>query len=187
MKDGLRTLNFQGNSKDMVVLFYGLEDQCVWFLSEDDILNEALPKPLRELAQVSNLSRILDAPIKEGYPSTTVFGKEPEPSWCTYYQKADLARQKGDWTQVRDLGKEAQSKGFKPDYGYEYLPFIQAHGAFEEWQQAADLSQKAYQRSKDVQLLLCAAWQSFAAEQGSNPGFERVYKEIHKNLACGGD
>jgi len=28
--------------------------------------------------------------------------------WCYYYQKANLARQQGDWEQVIALGREAE-------------------------------------------------------------------------------
>jgi hypothetical protein len=63
-----------------------------------------------------------------GYtPPAVIFGKEPPHDWCYYYQKASLARQKGDWEEVVRLGLEAESLGFKPVEVSEWMPFYEAY------------------------------------------------------------
>jgi hypothetical protein len=56
-----------------------------------------------------------------------MFWEEPEHGWCYFYQKASLARQKGNWDEVLRLGEEIQTKDLKPDDLIEWMPFIQAY------------------------------------------------------------
>jgi hypothetical protein len=60
-------------------------------------------------------------------PPYSIFGNEPEHDWCFYYQKADLARQRGDWQEVVRLGEEAEKLGLHPNDQIELMPFLQAH------------------------------------------------------------
>lgn len=72
----------------------------------------------------------LDAVITEGdvpQPSATIFGSEPEYGWCYYYQKADLARQRGDWDDVLIQLDTALKSGHYPNDKLEWMPFIQAY------------------------------------------------------------
>jgi hypothetical protein len=60
-------------------------------------------------------------------PPEIVFGPEPEHGWCYYYQKADLARQRGDWAEVIRLGDQASAQGLAPGDRIEWMPFLQAY------------------------------------------------------------
>jgi hypothetical protein len=60
-------------------------------------------------------------------PSAIVFGPEPGHGWCYYYQKADLASQRGDWNQVMQLAEEAVSMNLNPSDQIEWMPFLQAY------------------------------------------------------------
>lgn len=60
-------------------------------------------------------------------PPVLVFGPEPAHEWCYYYEKADLARQRGDWEAVMAIGNEALDKGFFPQDDIEWMPFLQAY------------------------------------------------------------
>jgi len=55
------------------------------------------------------------------------FGSELPHEWCYYYQKADLARQQGDWIAIARLGDEAQKMKLHPDDQIEWMPFLQAY------------------------------------------------------------
>jgi hypothetical protein len=57
----------------------------------------------------------------------TLFGPEPEHGWCYYYEKAALARQRGDWEEVLRLADEAHSKNLRPSDLIEWMPFLQAY------------------------------------------------------------
>jgi hypothetical protein len=60
-------------------------------------------------------------------PLKFAFGAEPIRGWCYFYQKADLARQQGDWEAVAKLEAKAASLGFSPSDLIEWTPFIQAY------------------------------------------------------------
>ena len=59
-------------------------------------------------------------------PPEIVFGPEPAHDWCYIYQKATLARQRGDWELVYALDTEASQKGSAPKDSIEWMPFLQA-------------------------------------------------------------
>ena len=60
-------------------------------------------------------------------PPEYLFNAEPEHTWCYYYQKADLARQVGDWETIAQLGNQANEMGLSPNDQIELMPFLQAH------------------------------------------------------------
>lgn len=60
-------------------------------------------------------------------PSAAIFGREPEHTWCYYYQKAALAVQKENWEEAAHLGNEAKEKGFRSRDAYELMPFVEAY------------------------------------------------------------
>ncbi len=60
-------------------------------------------------------------------PRGDIFGIEPEHTWCYFYQKAELARQAGDWDAVRGIGEEVLSTGLKAKDRAEWLPFLMAY------------------------------------------------------------
>ena len=60
-------------------------------------------------------------------PLDFAFGAEPDHSWCYYYQKAELARQQGDWKAIAALEAEATNIGLMPADLVEWTPFLQAY------------------------------------------------------------
>jgi hypothetical protein len=73
-------------------------------------------------------------------PLIYAFGMEPAHDWCYYYQKADLARQSGDWKEVVRLGNEAQKLGLHPDDPIEWMPFLQAYAFVGDAKQVKGIS-----------------------------------------------
>lgn len=73
-------------------------------------------------------------------PPTVVFGPEPPHDWCYYYEKADLARQRGDWDEVLKLGSEASTKGFAPKDSIEWMPFLQAYAQTADIERLTELA-----------------------------------------------
>jgi hypothetical protein len=99
-------------------------------------------------------------------PSTdvpeTLFGPEPEHDWCFLYEKAALARQRGDWDKVLQLAKEAADKNLKPYDLIEWMPFLQAYamngrandlaGVLDQIQTDEYVTRQACQRLKSLQV-----------------------------------
>jgi hypothetical protein len=60
-------------------------------------------------------------------PPEYIFGKEPEHSWCFYFQEADFASQLGNWDEIVGLGDEANRLKLSPEDRSEWLPFLKAY------------------------------------------------------------
>ncbi len=184
VRDSLRTLTFTGNSLDSLFLFYEPEGgRCLWVLSPADADNLELPEEMRQLVVASNWNRII--PSTETQPPLNIFGPEEDHSWCYYYQKADLARQLGNWQEVVALGQEAEGRGFEPNNGYERIPFIEAYVMLGEWGQAANLTIAAYQKSFTAQSMLCATWDRLIAGSPSEQA-QQAAARVDGAIGCHG-
>lgn len=75
-----------------------------------------------KIAQYSKID-LIDISEELKTPPKVVFGKEPLHNWCYYYQKANLARQRGDWDEIIRLGEEATVLGYGPQHTSEWMPF----------------------------------------------------------------
>ena len=80
-------------------------------------------------------------------------------NWCYYYEKADLARQAGDWNQVAHLGDEAFAASYRPDDLSEYLPFIEAYARLNRWNDAKQLTLSTADTMPILEPALCGLWQ----------------------------
>jgi hypothetical protein len=73
-------------------------------------------------------------------PPEYLFGPEPEHDWCYYFQKADLARQTGDWESILQLYEEAKSLELAPNDQIELMPFLQAYAYLGDTQKVKQIS-----------------------------------------------
>lgn len=83
---------------------------------------------IRVMSPYSEMEHVLadEAPHA---PPEVVFGPEPTHGWCFFYQKADLARQQGDWEAVLEIGGQAFDQNLSPADPIEWMPFLQAYAA----------------------------------------------------------
>lgn len=148
--------------------------RCLKILSAEDLENENLDPNFRPVAGFSNPGLI--RPEAGHLPAQRIFGPEPAPDWCYYYQKADLARQLGDWETVLSLKQQADAAGFEPLVVAELFPFIEAQIMRGEWQAAQALTFAGYDRSHKAWYSLCQLWQRLGpvAPDGFPAGFEPV-------------
>jgi hypothetical protein len=56
----------------------------------------------------------------------TLFGSQKTKCWCYYFEKAELARQFGDWQKTYDLLEEGLSQKLKPENDVEWVTYIEA-------------------------------------------------------------
>lgn len=74
-------------------------------------------------------------------PPQIVFGPEPAHEWCYYYEKADLARQRGEWEKVLALGDQVLEKTLVPEDNIEWMPFLQAYARAGDMDRLAQIHQ----------------------------------------------
>jgi hypothetical protein len=185
LKGKFYSVNFMGDSNNSILIFTPSgENRCVWFLTPEDVNNGELPLDVRQLAEASNADRILPEPISDEYPIMDIFGPEPEHTWCYYYQKANLAHQMSDWEQVIKLMEEAEKMGFKTKNGYELIPFIESNAALGQWDQAVELTNKAFDLTKNTDAMLCAIWERFNQDYGGDQDYDLAQVAAMKILIC---
>jgi hypothetical protein len=177
--------DFNGNTSDALVFYYD-PPYCLRLLDPDldsdnrFILEDSL---MREAAALSNPERIWREPSAS---MPAFYGAEPSRGWCYYFQKAELARQFGEWDEVNRLAGEA----FKLDEHFnnpvELFVFIEGHAHTGDWDQAIRLSREARQVSKSyVDPLLCKLWKRIEAETASSEERTDSLNEIFELTGCG--
>jgi hypothetical protein len=115
------------NFGNVLVITQANENSCVRLIDgRNPDLSMGDPQKILLIAPNSNADSIV-ADANQPVPPESIFGSEPEHDWCFYYQKADLARQRGDWEAVARLGAEAEKLGLHPNDQIELMPFLQAH------------------------------------------------------------
>ncbi len=182
----LRSYWYKGTSRDSLVVFYEPEGgRCLWVLSPEDDDNPELPEITVNALPASNLG-LIGPEATLGFPPEAIFGPEPEHTWCYYYQKAELARQMGDWKTVLTLGDEAWDKGFSPNNPQEWLPFIEAYAYTGRWSDAVDRTRHVWRVDHDLAPRLCRLWQN--VEGGVDILAEEVVevRELKERIGCGG-
>jgi len=92
-------------------------------------------------APYSRIDRV-DPNAESTVPPAGIFGEEAARGWCYYYQKINLARQKGDWQEAARLADEAIGRDLTPNDVSEWLPILEAYaaiGATKEAKHAASI------------------------------------------------
>ena len=112
-------------------------------------------------------------------PPAEIFGKEPEHGWCYYYQKADLARQRGEWDQVLAYLDEALGKGYYPNDGLEWMPFMQAYAVHGDVKEMREIT-KLIILDKFLRLQACDLMTNLSGQES----FSADVNEFIQNNIC---
>ncbi len=181
-----RTLTFYGSTSQALVVYVN-PPACLRII--DPVVDARLPqKPnyLAEMLPLSNLNTILPDADPPAQPPAAIFGSEPEPDWCYYFEKADLARQLGDWSQVVNLGEQAfnLNQRLYEVNAPELTPYIEGYAHLGQWQEAQQLTQQAYQLSTRMQRMLCATWGRIAQSTSPDGAQQASLAEIRTSLKC---
>ena len=112
---------------------------------------------MREAAKLSRARAILPSGAPDLTPA--IFGREPARNWCYYFERAELARQQGDWNEVARLGEQAFALGDYPNDPMERVPFIEGYAHLGNWQRAQELTREASDITPLMQPVLCRLWQ----------------------------
>src|SRR6266508_440936 len=179
---------FNGNTSQVVAFYYD-PPACLRLLEPDlDVNNRFIldESHMREASALSNPDQILAS-------STAVMPKiyHPEPvhaqAWCYYFEKADLARELGEWKEVVRLGDIAFKLEDHPNNPVERFVFIEGYAHVGDWDRALKLSKESYKVSKDyVGPLLCQLWARIETETTGSLPEERteVLSEVKSMFAC---
>jgi hypothetical protein len=127
-----------------------------------------LPDRLQDALLLSNPGKWIVDRAPAAAPPAEIFGSEPVHRWCYYYEKADLARQMGDWNAILEIENESIHEGLRPEDPAEYLPFIEAYTRLGLLDDAFQLTLTTFTESRDLSPALCSVW-SRAVQSGVEP------------------
>jgi hypothetical protein len=149
---------FYGNTSRMVVAYFE-PPSCFRVIDpEIDPQNGLLPPLIRDAAYLSNHAMINMQSLGKLPPS--LYEPEPAHNWCYYFERAELARQMGDWEKVTELGDKAFTLDDYPNDPLERFVFVEGYAHTGEWEKALKYAQVSYKVSKNyVGPLLCTLWE----------------------------
>ena len=185
LSDHIYSAQFSGDSRDALVISYEPEkNQCLWMLRPEDYQIRILSGITRDIVSISNLNRIHPEALDNHTPDPDIFGPEVEHTWCYYYQKADLARQEENWSEIVALWNVAAEAGYDPPNGVEYIPFIEGFAHTGNWNTAAKMTLQADRITHVMPPQLCLVWQDI--ERTTDPSDARIdiLAEVRDNLDC---
>lgn len=174
---------FEGNTSQAVVIFYS-PPSCLRVLDPElDTDNHLIPDQslLRQAATLSKKELILTDSVARMPP---IFNPEPPHQWCYYFEKADLARQGGDWVQVVNLGEKAFKLDDYPNDPVERFVFIEGYAQTQDWGRAFQLSKTSFRVSPAyVGPLLCRLWerieQTAPDSSEKSEALQQAFTEFH--------
>jgi hypothetical protein len=174
----IRTFEFTMDYKNSLVASLPSEGACLQFIDGSQPEMSLLSDPLVRLAAPFSRTGLIDPNQSSKVPPVELFGVEPAHDWCYYYQKASLARQQQNWTEVVRLTDEALQLGLAPNDGVEWMPFLEGAVNTGDTARAAEIAL----RMRSSELLgqsLCA---DMKASQGSYSSPD-VYQKL-TNFVC---
>lgn len=178
------TMQFSGNSNQMLLLDFNPELQrCLWILQPQDTNLRLVSDDVRKLAAGSDISLIKQTETEPALPMD-IYGEVNTQTWCYYFQKADLARQYGQWDEIVRLWNEAQTAGERPDNGFEYIPFIEGWAHTGDWEQVKEMTQFAKRITAGLEPSLCSAMDRLAETAPASDEKDEAIKNLKEDLDC---
>lgn len=175
---------FNGNTSQTLAMYYA-PPGCLRILDSDiERLNRSIPEQslLRFSANISDPGLIVNEPRAQ---MPAVYGPEPEHDFCYFFQKADLARQFGDWDSVVKYGGIVLSLSDHPYEPAEQFVFIEGYAHVGEWERSLELSAKVYDASKETMgPMLCRLWRRIGAETADSLESDALSK-LKRSAALG--
>src|SRR5258706_1502240 len=185
LEDGKLTMDFKGNSRQMLLLSFNPElKRCLWILQPQDQNLRLVSEDMRKLSAGSDINLIDQGDGKEPTLPESIYGKQDNKGWCYFFEKADLARQDGQWDKVVHLWEQAQSAGERADNGFEYIPFIEGYGQTQDWDQVKLLAKSAGRITAGLEPSLCSALDRLATNAPASQQRDETIKNLKDDLKC---
>lgn len=182
IRQAYRAASFEGSTSQLLALFYD-PPGCVHVL--DVLLDDSMPNLPASLSTWVPLSRLDLIQTQASRPRTPPwFPNEPAHNWCYYFEKADLARQMGDWQAVADLGDQAFAVDH-PNDASERLVFIEGYARTGRWDRAEELSVDALEHNPAVDRMVCHTWNRIVAQVEPGMDGKDAAARIRARARCG--
>jgi len=178
-----RTVDFRGSTSQAIVI-YMPRNGCLRVLDPARGDNKTYDNQSRFLVDAITLSDPTHIILDTNEIAKLPFVSEPEHTWCYYYAKAELARQKGDWNQVSDLIHDAISLGYQPEDPFEWLPYIEAQAMIGDMIAAEELSNQTLSKDKGIRAGLCEVWKRIQLQVDAGSEAEMRINQLLTDFRC---
>jgi hypothetical protein len=170
-----------------MIVLYQPETGCLRVLDEKYSGQETIPNydsPSAKAIALSNLDRIITHPDFPALPIPKFFNHPNIEPWCYYFEKAELARQVGDYEQIVNLWEQAKEKSYKPSEAAEYLPFIEGLGFQGKLDEMVLLTQSAMDQKPSIRKSICKIWGRIETTKSIAPIDKSFISEQKIELRC---
>lgn len=155
-----RVFPFLGSTSQALVLYYA-PPACLRILDPTvDAQYPYLPEVYRQALPLSQPQNIL--PTAPASHTPQFLDVPTQNVWCYTYEKADLARQTGEWDAILTLAESAPFNTLQRQNAPELLPFIETFARTGAWSKARQFTQTALQLDPLLQPMLCDNWTRLA-------------------------
>jgi hypothetical protein len=176
---------FSGQTKNALLFSFAPQNgECLHILRPKDLAYRRLPDGLKQMAASASLSGIETRSQADLSLLNTILGPENTDTWCYFYEKADLAKQKQDWAAIAALWDSASQKGFHPSDGREYMPFVEMFIRLDKWEQALELTRAANKITPNMADLYCPLWGKLTDETPPSNKKDPAVKTAQRFLEC---
>lgn len=180
-----RSLLFNGNTSRALVVNFN-PPSCVHVLNPNtDLSRHDLDNLVTEAIHLSNIELIV--PEENGHVENTVkglFGPSPSSSWCYYYEKAELARQREDWDQVVQNAELALKLDKQVQNETELLPYIEGYAHLGDGETAFELTKRMVKAVPSAQPALCAVWERIESETAPDLDYQSLFDLVYTKISC---
>lgn len=182
-----RNAVFNGSTDQILVLFYS-PPGCLRVLDPvRDADLRIMQNELLNAVPISNPGVInTDLSATPWLPEYIFGSPETEREWCYYYQKADLARQAGNWQQALTTIEDAYAKRLGPQEPSEILLPIEIYGMNGNWQRVDELLSEAYRTNSQFSNQYCKTLDKIADETADSmtDSDKAIYEKLSGAMVC---
>jgi hypothetical protein len=174
-----RDFSLRRDFSKLLLISLPSENSCIHVIDGTlPIYSEYESLLIRRVGAHSIINRIIpegNTPI----PPVAIFGTEPAHDWCFYYQKASLARQKGDWKEIGRLYDETVAQELGASDKSEVFPFLEGLVNLGRYDDAKALYETEIKEQANLNYGLC---ESLAKDPGYSVEFNYDYTRLHQIL-----
>lgn len=186
VKQKYRALEFRGNTSDILAIHVA-EGGCVRVLDDEYASIASFPRlniSMADVIALSNLKRIIIEPGAPVRPIPQFFPETTTLDWCYFFEKADLARQTGDYEQITALWDQAKQADLTPGDITEYQPFVEGLGLRGRIAEAIQIAREMVAEKKSQRKGLCQIWGRIGDSGSLTDSDQILLAEIIKEFNC---
>jgi len=174
---------FQGNSSQSIIIDFQYPSCFKVLDPEIDIHNPNIDPLSKDALFLSNMSLISkNSKQADQKQVENIFGKVPQPDWCYYFEKADIARQFNDWSELNKISIEVASQELIPRDNREWFPFVEGYAHNDDWDSAVRLSRSINSQSPEYLQMLQVLWSRIDRQSGPSSEKELALKNIEQMI-----